>query len=127
MSSFGEVVASRNRPLPNGGTWSFVGGDIPVFRVHLNQQARRLRADVFRTSDGKSFGTAFNVQYLPRSDTSTSRYGYAWDALAAKGSVSNLSSVPNGTYYVTLTVTKALGTDAETEMWTSPPITVARP
>jgi hypothetical protein len=121
------VLLKGNMIQPNGATFTFVDGDNPIFSVHLNHQARRLRADVFRTSDGKSFGTAFNLQYLARSAASTDRSGFAWDGGAAKGAASKEAPVPNGTYTVVLTVTKALGTDAETETWTSPPITLARP
>jgi subtilisin family serine protease len=113
---------------PGGATYTLTdGNNIPYLGVHLNHQARRLKAEVFRTSDNKSFGTAFNLQYLARNSTATEISLYGWDGKAAKGSPSKLSDVPNGTYYVKLTVTKALGTDAETETWTSPPITLARP
>ena len=39
----------------------------------------------------------------------------------------DVTTVPNGTYTVTLTTTKPLGSDAETEVWTSPSFTIARP
>jgi minor extracellular serine protease Vpr len=119
----GNPCASQS----SGATYTLTGPDFPYLAVHLNHQARRIRADVFRTSDNKSFGTAFNMQYLPRNSTATARFNFIWDGTAAKGAPSKVSDVPNGTYYLRVTVTKALGTDTETETWTSPPITLARP
>jgi minor extracellular serine protease Vpr len=110
---------------PAGATFTLAGGDIPYFLAHFDLQAARLKADVNRVSDGKSFGTAFNYQYLSRNSTPTSFFAFPWDGTAAKGP--NVSDVPNGTYKVTLTVTKPLGTASEVETWTSPPITIARP
>ena len=49
------------------------------------------------------------------------------EGTTATGASTRVSVVPNGVYTVKLTVTKALGTAAETETWTSPSITVARP
>ena len=112
----------------SGATYTLAdGNNIPYLAIHLNHQARRLRADVYQSSNNKSFGTAFNVQYLPRNSTSTARFNFVWDGTAAKGSPAKVGDVPNGTYYLKVTVTKALGTDTETETWTSPPITLARP
>jgi hypothetical protein len=110
---------------PGGATYTFANGDVPYFLAHFDHQAQQLKAEVSRVSDGKSFGVAFNVKYLARNSTSTAFFAFVWDGIAAKGP--NLSYVPNGVYTVRLTVTKALGTAAETETWTSPSITVARP
>ena len=76
--------------------------------------------------EGRNYGVAFNVQYLGRNSTQTGRSFFGWDGKGSKGSSSNLSDVPNGAYTVRLTVTKALGFDDETEIWTSPAIALAR-
>ena len=109
----------------DGATFTFAGTDLAHFVLHFNHQVQELKATVNRTSDGKSFGVAFDPKYLSRNQTATGFFDFVWNGKAAKGP--NVSDVPNGTYTVTLTATKPLGTASETETWTSPSFTIARP
>lgn len=107
-----------------GATYTLASGDIPYFLIHFEHQARAISATV-TDSNGKSWHTAFQEDYLPRNSTASGFFAFSWDGNTANGS--KLFSVPNGTYTVTVTVQKALGTSAEVETWVSPPVTVARP
>ena len=108
-----------------GATFTFAGTDLPRFLVHFDLQVQELKATINRVSDGKSYGVAFDFQYLSRNSTATGFFNFPWDGKGAKGP--NVSDVPNGTYTITLTATKPLGSDSETETWTSPAFTIARP
>ncbi|MEO6264512.1 MAG: S8 family serine peptidase [Luteimonas sp.] len=116
----------NNRPA--GGTYTMVGNDIPFFLIHLDHQSRRLRLEVFATGSGKVWHRAYQEDYLPRNSTATGFFAFPWDGVTTAGNKSYL--VPNGTYVVKLSVLKALGdaaNPADTETWTSPVITIARP
>ena len=104
------------------------GTDIPFFVVHLDHQARWMRMEVFDAKTGKSWRRAFQDNYLPRNSSANSFFVLPWDGVTTNGNQVNV--VPNGKYVVTMTVLKALGDDsnpADTETWTSPVITIARP
>ena len=118
-------VLTINSALLGGPTFNFATA--PTFVVHFDHPARRIRADIFRVSDGKSMGVAFNYEYLPRNSAPTVGFGFGWNGQVSRGNSSNTSDIPNGVYTARLTVTKALGSDAETETWVSPQFTVARP
>jgi subtilisin family serine protease len=108
-----------------GSTFTFAGTDAPQFLLHFDLQVQELKATISRVSDGKSYGVAFDYKYLSRNSTATGFFAFPWDGKGAKGP--NVSDVPNGTYTITLTATKPLGSDSETETWTSPAFTIARP
>jgi minor extracellular serine protease Vpr len=114
---------------PAGGTYTLQGGDLPFFLVHLDHPSRRLRIDVFDAATGKAWHTSENDQYLPRNSTSTGFFAFSWDGQTTAGG--KTYTAPNGSYVVVLTVEKALGdpatNPADTETWTSPVITIARP
>jgi hypothetical protein len=95
--------------------------NVPQILVHLDLQARALRAEVYSTS-GKSWHRALDLEYLARNSTSTSFFVFPWDGTTFVGN--KTYTVPDGTYVIELSVQKPLGT---WETWTSPVITIDRP
>jgi subtilisin family serine protease len=134
-----QVLTGANLPqLSHGGVmvppasnvFTFVPGDLPVFKLHFDHPSRSLVFDVYNASNDKWVGTALSFDYLARSSTATSVTLFPWDGTAKKGqgeSKGNAGPVANGTYYVKLTLTKALGTKKDVETWTSPNLVIARP
>jgi minor extracellular serine protease Vpr len=113
---------------PGGATFTFAGGDIPYFLVHLDHQVRRLRMEVFDAGSGRAWHRAADFQYVGRNSTATSFFALPWDGTTVAGR--KTYTVPNGGYVVKISVLKALGDDsnpAHWETWTSPVITIARP
>ncbi|HEU0304818.1 MAG TPA: hypothetical protein VFR32_09595, partial [Gaiellaceae bacterium] len=88
-------------------------------------QARSLTGDVYRASDDKWMGTAFDFDYLSRNSTATGGSLFPWDGVLHKGNSSTPAA--DGTYYVKVTVIKALGNPSNAETWTSPDFVVDRP
>jgi len=116
--------------LPNGGTFTLEGSDVPFILLHLNHQVQNLKLEVFDASTGESLRLADDENFLPRNSTATSLFLFAWDGTTARRQNGRRRDVPNGTYRLELTVLKALGdprNPAHVEKWTSPNITIARP
>lgn len=114
---------------PNGATYTLVGDDIPYFLVHLNHQSRLLQLEVF---DDKNHSKKFvlSQDFIERNSTATSFFAFAWDGTTADENGKGAKQVKNGTYTVVVTSLKALGdpkNPADTESWTSPAVTIARP
>ena len=113
---------------PAGATYTLVGSDIPFFLVHLEHQPRRVLMEIFDAHKGKAWHRALELEYFPRSSSSTSFWAFPWDGYTVNGR--KLNEVPDGDYVMKLSVLKALGDDddpAHTETWTSPVITIDRP
>ena len=78
------------------------------------------------------FYTGFVDEYLPRNATSAGFFAFAWDGtrLHSNGSKLKLKNVPDGDYYITVRILKALG-DADNpdhwETWTTPVFEIDRP
>ena len=85
------------------------GVDVPFFLVHLDHQSRLFRIEVF-DKKGKAWHRAYNEEYLGRNSTATGFFALPFDGTTLAGN--KVYTVPNGEYYVTLSVLKALG-DAE--------------
>ena len=116
--------------LPNGGTFTLEGSDVPFILLHLNHQVQNLKLEVFDAATGESLRLADDENFLPRNSTATSLFLFAWDGTTARRQNGRRRDVPNGTYRLELTVLKALGdprNPAHVEKWTSPNITIARP
>lgn len=113
---------------PTGGSYTLAGGDIPYVLVHLDHQARRLRAEIRDAGTGTSWHRPFEEQYMPRNSTSTGFFAFPVDGTTKAGNKSY--TVPDGQYVIVLSVQKALGNDgnpAHWETWTSPAFTIDRP
>lgn len=116
-----------------GATYTMAGNDIPFFLVHLDHQSRRMRLEAFDAVSGKNLGRVSDDEYVGRNLTPGGFSALAWDGVTFRGKGKNdaqISSAPNGTYIVKLSVLKALGDEANPahwETWNSAVITIARP
>ena len=111
-----------------GATFTMANGDIPYLIVHLDHQSRRFRVEIVDANSGQSWHRAFDEEYLPRNSTAGGFFGFGWDGLTVSGNRTYI--VPDGTYVMKLSVTKALGDAADPshiETWTSPAFNIARP
>lgn len=109
-------------------TFTLAGGDLPYVLVHLEHQSRLFRIEAFDAVTGKSVGSVLDMEYMIRNSTSTGFFAFAWDGTTTRHRRSY--TVPNGQYFVKLSVLKALGSyrnPADWETWTSPIFTIARP
>ena len=109
-------------------TFSLVGDDLPNFLVHLDHQSRIFKMEAFNASTGKSVGNILQLEYMVRNSTTTGFFAFPWDGTTTKGK--KTFTVPNGQYYVQVSVLKALGkskNSADWEVWTSPVFDIARP
>ncbi len=119
---------------PDGQVYTMVGDDIPFFLFHLAHQSRNLKMTV-RSVGGNNanWHSILDVDYMRRNGgdnpaaLADSFYSIAWDGLVFNPSGKKVFMVPNGQYQVTITAQKALGNASDTESWTSPVITIARP
>jgi hypothetical protein len=117
---------------PAGDAFTFATGlnETPMFRVHLDHQARSLDVDIYEASNDKWVGTGISNDFLSRNSTATGFFALAWDGNAKKGqgnSNGNAGPVADGTYYAKITLIKALGTKQQAETWTSPNFVIDRP
>jgi subtilisin family serine protease len=111
------------RTQPRGATYGLKDGfDRPYVLVHLDHQVRSLALDIMDAATGLPVGTAYTLDYLPRNETSTGFFAFAWD-----GSLAGGGTVPSGDYTITVKVLKALGdaaNPAHYESWTSPVVRI---
>jgi minor extracellular serine protease Vpr len=122
----GTYVAPGNDPF----TFAPGLGETPLFKVHLDHQARNITVDVYQASNDKWMGTGLDLDFLARNSTPTAFFAFMWDGEAKKGqgqSLGNAGPVADGTYYAKLTLTKALGTKQQVETWMSPNFVIDRP
>jgi minor extracellular serine protease Vpr len=111
-----------------GATFTMASGDIPYLLVHLDHQSRRFRVEIIEATSGNSWHRAFDEEYVPRNSTAGGFFAFGWDGETLGGN--RTYTVPNGTYVMKLSVTKALGDPsdpAHIETWTSPVFNIARP
>jgi hypothetical protein len=115
-----------------GEVFTLAGDDLVYFLVHMEHQARQFRIEIYEAGTNRFWRRAYKEDFLPRNSTSTSFFAFAWDGMTFSGDplVGNTIKVPDGNYYATLHVLKALGDErnpAHWETWTSPVFTIDRP
>lgn len=129
-----QLVGSSYQNRPDGQVYTMVGNDIPFFLFHLAHQSRNLKMTV-RSVGGNNanWHAILDIDYMRRNGgdnpaaLNDSFYAISWDGLVFNPSGKKVFMVPNGQYQVTITAQKALGNPSDTESWTSPVITIARP
>jgi len=128
-----QLVGTSYNNRSTGGTFTMVDTDIPYFLIHLDHLSRRVLLEAFDADTGAAMNKVSVDQYVTRASTPEGFFAWAWDGTTfrAQGQVPELwATVPNGRYVVKVSVAKALGqlgNAADTETWTSPVITIARP
>jgi minor extracellular serine protease Vpr len=116
------------------GTVTRKGADTPFVLVHMNNQARRLRVEIFGARHHEDLGEVYEQDYVPRNDVESILAAQEW-ALATAVPLDGTTRLgqrrfrlPDGEYYVVMTVEKALaGRATPTETWTSPTFMIDRP
>jgi hypothetical protein len=118
-------------PEPAGGIFTMAGPlDVPYIFVHLDHPVANLKLEIFAVVTGTSLGFTDDEDFVSRNSRETSIYAFLWDGTTFKREGGPLTTVPNGTYRIEVSILKALGNPrnpAHVERWTSPDITVARP
>ncbi len=109
---------------------------MPAILVHFDHQARYIEMGIYNASNGKPVHPVFykfvEEDYLPRNSTAGGFFAFTWDGtrLHSNGNKPMTKDVPDGDYFITVRVLKALGNPnnpAHWETWTSPTITIDRP
>jgi len=121
-----DCYAGGGYDVPDAGaTFTMTDAyNIPSLLVHLDLQAREMRAEIYSTS-GKAWHRAIDLQYLPRSSTATEFFAYPWAGTTFAGN--KTYTVPDGTYVIKLSVLKPMGGSMDWETWTSPEFVIDRP
>ncbi|MEX0899911.1 MAG: S8 family serine peptidase [Gammaproteobacteria bacterium] len=129
-----QLVGTSYQNRPAGQVYTMVGNDIPFFLFHLAHQSRNLKMTVRAVgNNSRNWHSILDVDYMRRNGgdnpaaLADSFYAVSWDGLVFNPSGKKVFVVPNGQYQVTITAQKALGNPSQTESWTSPVITIARP
>jgi minor extracellular serine protease Vpr len=114
------------------GTATRRGADTPFVLVHMNNQARRIRIEVFSKRHRISFGEAFVQDFVPRNRVENA-LATPWalvTALPLDGTTRlgrHRFRLPDGEYYAVMTVERALARrGTPTETWTSPTFRIDR-
>lgn len=114
----------------DGATFTFASADQrPYVLIHLDHQVERIEAKVTDGS-GKDWHNAFILRYVGRNSTATAFFALEWDGRTIRNGNDQGTTLPNGTYTITLRVLKAGGDPvdpAHLQTWTSPAFTIARP
>ncbi len=109
-------------------SYTMVGDDIPDFWVNFGQQARKFRIEVFDAKKGRTWHLAYDFDYFGRNSSEGNIYSFPWDGTTVRGK--KVRTVPDGDYFVVISVLKALGKHNNPdhwETWTSPVFTIDRP
>jgi minor extracellular serine protease Vpr len=119
--------------LPPPLAFSRPGSDMPFVLLHLENPAQRVHVEVFSARRGRREGEAFDAERLPRDAYDVpGALPYALvTALPIDGSVRRghrRVPLPDGEYYVRVTVERALAEHrTPVETWTSPLFRIDRP
>lgn len=132
------------RPGPNGFPWlAFISGanyakcpaagctytmngasNMPYILFQLAHLSRAIKFEAFDATTSTSRGLIASDEYITRNPTPNGFFADLWDGTTTMG------VQPNGTYFIRISVLKALGdaaNPAHWETWDSPVFTVARP
>jgi subtilisin family serine protease len=113
---------------PPAHVFTMVGEDVPYLLVHLDHQAAQMKVEVFHFLSAKSWHLMYSEKYLPRNSTSSSFFSFPFDGTTFAGK--KTYTVPDGTYYLQLSVLKPLGDPANPmhwETWMSASFVIDRP
>jgi minor extracellular serine protease Vpr len=120
--------------VPPGWVYSMEGFDVPNILLHLHHQSRMMVVDLFK-ADGTPVHpvhkTVMRLDYLPRNSTNAGFFAFPWDGTRFHSTgLHGGKVVPDGTYFFTVRILKALGDAGNPdhwETWTSPIFEIDRP
>lgn len=125
-----RTIGSTLSRLPNGGTFTMQGSDVPIVLFHLEHQVRLLQVEIVDISTGQSYGAATTQEFVSRNSTATAFFSSTWTGSYTPRAGEPPRPVPNGAYRLSLTVLKANGDPQRPdhmERWDTPTIVVTRP
>lgn len=112
--------------VPGGTTFTMSGSSFPSVLAHFNHQSSRVMIEVVDDATDTAWGTFYDAVYFGRNSSPGGYFGFVWDGTR----LSDAAAAPDGTYYLRVSVLKALGDPANPahwETWDSPAFTVDRP
>ncbi len=123
--------------VEEGHVFTMEGENVPHALIHHHHQASLMTIDVFDANTDRPvhpvFSTAINQTLVPRNSTVNAFFAWEWDGTRfhSEGrAMVKVKEVPDGDYYLVVTVVKALGdpnNPDHVESWTSPMFTIDRP
>jgi flagellar hook assembly protein FlgD len=123
-----RIVGTSLVKVANGAVFSLTGTDFPTLVFHVENSVSLLRAEVFEVGTNKTWHRFDNERDLGHNSSATAFYTLTWDGTTVHGNQEDV--VPNGNYYIKMTVVRALGDEsnpAHVETFTSPTFFLARP
>jgi hypothetical protein len=127
------TLAPRTLSAPAPSTATRAGADAPFVLLHLDQPARRIRVEVFSPHRRRSLGVALSADYIRRNRfdgvLAALQPWTLTTALALDGTVMRgrrRVALPDGEYFVVMTVARALRPGAAVQSWTSPRFRISR-
>ena len=106
------------------------GGDVAELYVNFGHQTEILEIEVFDANTGKSWHFIDKDEFIPRNSNYNRYYYWIFDGTTINPVGQKVFTVPDGDYYMTLSVLKALGdrnNPDHWETWTSQVFTIERP
>jgi minor extracellular serine protease Vpr len=125
-------------PVAAGAVFNMQNGDVPYVLAHFAHQVRTVRIDLYSATTNQLVGEAVTDEFRERNsrrtgttnDTDSDVYmPFALDGTVKKNK-NKRTTVADGSYFVKLSLLKALGNSrnpAHWETWTSQPFTIDRP
>jgi minor extracellular serine protease Vpr len=123
----GILIGGSYYGVPENWPYTMEDGNILQLLIHFDHHPRSFKVDVYANS-GKDWHRAYSEDYLPRNSSSTGFYAFPFDGTTFAGN--KAYTLPDGTYYLKVSVLKALGdpnNPAHWEIWTSPQFVIDRP
>lgn len=111
-----------------GAVFTMADGDIPYFLAHLEHQSRRFRMEIFNADTGLPLGRLDDASYVTRNTSPTGFFAWSFDGMITNPK--KTYELPDGHYFVKISVLKALGNAANPahwEFWSSPNFFIDRP
>ena len=119
-----------------GASYTMQDGNIPYFLFNVGHHIERLEFEIVDAASERRvhpvFPYYFSIDYLGRNSTRGTFFAVGWDGTRehSAGNSDLFKILPNGDYKMNLRALKANGDRSNPdhwEIWTSPPITIARP
>ena len=120
----------------DGTSYTMQDGNVPYFLFNVGHHIERLEFEIVDAHSLRRvhpvFPYYFSIDYLGRSSTRGTFFAVGWDGTRehSAGNSDLFKILPNGDYRMNLRALKANGDRSNPdhwEIWTSPPITIARP
>ncbi len=126
-----ECTAGGSFANAAGGTFTMADAfNVPQLLLHFDHQVRKMKVEVKHTATGRTWHLAFNLDFLPRSSTSTSFFAFPFGGDTTGSNGKRAFKVPDGTYNFVISAAKAGGDPRNAAHWqelTTASFTIDRP